>query len=97
MVLGEVLSQSMLIKDLIELLQKHYEEEMKHVDVLGEPEIMIDVFDKVEDHKFHYSGFSNKITIERSSDGVYLILSAFKETYDEQRVREREEKQASIR
>ena len=85
----------MLIKDLIGLLQKHYEEEIKHVDVMGEPEIMIDVFNKVEDHKFQYAGFSNKISIERSSDGVYLILSAFKETYDEQRNCKSEEKQAS--
>lgn len=85
----------MLIKELIEVLQKHYDEEIKHVDVMGEPEIMIDVFEKVEDHKFQYSGFCNKISIERSGDGVYLILSAFKETYDEQRVREREEKQAT--
>jgi hypothetical protein len=67
----------MLIKDLIEQLQTLYEKEMIHADVMGDPEIMIDVFKKVEQGVFHYAGFSNEIKIERSADGVYNILSGF--------------------
>jgi len=38
----------MLINDLIEQLQTLYEKEMIHADVMGEPEIMIDCFKKIE-------------------------------------------------
>lgn len=67
----------MQLKLLIEQLQTLYEAEMVHADVMGEPEIMIDCFKNVEPGVFHYAGFSDKIEIQRSSDGVYPILNAF--------------------
>jgi hypothetical protein len=67
----------MLIKTLIEQLQTLYEAEMIHADVMGEPEIMIDCFKRVEQGVFQYAGFSNQVRIERSADGVYAILSGF--------------------
>jgi hypothetical protein len=69
----------MLIKDLIEQLQTLYEQEMIHADVMGDPEIMIDCFKKVEQGVFHYAGFNKDVSIQRSDDGVYLILNAFAE------------------
>jgi len=62
---------------LIEQLQTLYEAEMIHADVMGEPEIMIDCFKRVEQGVFQYAGFSNQVRIERSADGVYAILSGF--------------------
>ncbi len=67
----------MLIKDLIEQLQTLYEAEMVHVDIMGEPEIMIDCFKRTAPGEFVYAGINDKIEIQRSSDGVYPILSAF--------------------
>ena len=67
----------MLIKDLIEQLQTLYEKEMIHADVMGDPEIMIDCFKKAEHGVFHYAGFSKDVSIQRSTDGVYLILNGF--------------------
>jgi hypothetical protein len=67
----------MQLKLLIEQLQTLYEAEMVHADVMGEPEIMIDCFKNVEPGVFHYAGFSDQISIERSADGVYPILSGF--------------------
>ena len=67
----------MQLKLLIEQLQTLYEKEMIHADVMGEPEIMIDCFKKVATGSFEYGGFSDKIEIQRSSDGVYPILNGF--------------------
>ena len=67
----------MLIKDLIEQLQTLYEKEMLHADVMGEPDIMIDCFKRTAPGEFVYAGFSDKVEIHRSSDGVYSILNAF--------------------
>jgi len=68
----------MLIKDLIAELQALYDKEIQYVDVMGEPEIMIDVFSKIGDtHTFQYAGFDKNIVIDRSADGVYSILTAF--------------------
>jgi len=67
----------MQLKLLIEQLQTLYEKEMIHADVMGEPEIMIDCFKRVEQGVFQYAGFSNQVRIERSADGVYAILSGF--------------------
>lgn len=73
----------MLIKDLIaklEALYNTYDDEYKKV--MGEPEIMIDVFKRVPNTNYtEYSGFSHKINIDKSGDGVYDILSAFYEDY----------------
>ena len=80
----------MLIKDLIKKLEELYsgfDDEYKSV--MGEPEIMIDVFrptfNHSADHKYRYGGFCPDIIIEKTNDGVYDILSAFSETYDELR------------
>lgn len=67
----------MQLKLLIKQLQTLYEAEMVHYDVMGEPEIMIDCFQKVSTGVFHYAGFSNQIEIQRSADGVYPIINGF--------------------
>ena len=67
----------MLIKDLIEQLQTLHEQGMIHADIMGNPEIMIDCFKQVEPGVFHYAGFSKDVSIQRSDDGVYLILNGF--------------------
>lgn len=73
----------MNLKKLIDQLQALYDEEIKHVDVMGEPEIVIDVFYQDSPRgPFKYGGFTTEdIKIERSSDGVYNILSAFGDSY----------------
>lgn len=80
----------MKIIDLIAKLQalyNTYDDEYKSV--MGEPEIVIDVFEKmgVKDrfgsnqshYGFEYSGFSPDIVIEKTDCGTYDILSAFYE------------------
>lgn len=73
----------MLIKDLIaqlEALYNTYDDEYKKV--MGEPEIMIDVFKRVPNTNYtEYYGFWPKINIDKTGDGVYDILSAFYEDY----------------
>ncbi len=70
----------MLLRDFLDTLEQLYIEEMKDVEVMGEPEIMIDAFEKIGDtHTFKYCGYDNrKIDVERSDDGVYLIINRFK-------------------
>lgn len=72
----------MLLKNLIQDLTDIYNKEVQgdYLKVMGEPEIMIDTFEEVEGtHTFVYKGFDHKIKIDRSSDGVYLILNRFSE------------------
>ena len=71
----------MLLKDLIKKLQVLYEIETADgsLEVMGEPEIMIDTFEKNYGNLYNYAGFDKEINIERSGDGVYHILSRFKE------------------
>ena len=69
----------MLTKDLIKILEKLIESHESVKDMMGEHEIMIDVFKKVGDHQFQYAGFSPNIKVDRSADGVYDILCAFAE------------------
>ena len=68
------------MKDLINQLQEKYSfytDEIKSV--FGEPEIMIDVFKEAETggHYFTYVGWSPDFSIDKSSDGVYDIISKF--------------------
>jgi hypothetical protein len=72
----------MLTTELIKKLQQMIEEHKPYEEVMGPHEVVIDVFkrDGVTDHGFHYAGFSPYIEIEKSSDGVYDILSAFAES-----------------
>lgn len=65
----------MLLRKLIETLEALEKEELKHADVMGEPEIMIDVFEK-HCGMWFYKGFGKNISITRSADGVYPILTA---------------------
>lgn len=71
----------MLLKDLIKELQSIYDKETSNggLEVMGEPEIMIDVFEEVygADRLFGYKGFDKEVRIDRSDDGVYLILNRF--------------------
>jgi len=70
----------MLLKQLIDELTEIYLHEVKYSKVMGEPEIMIDVFKPDPFMKGYrtYAGFSPNVKIERSSDGIYYILSQFK-------------------
>ena len=71
----------MLIKDLIKKLQALYDEEAPHIEVMGEPEICIDVFEKVDGH-FRYAGIhTGDFVFDRTADGVYNVISAFAENY----------------
>lgn len=73
----------MLLKDLIKQLQELYDKEVQgdYLEVFGEPEIMIDTFTNqgadCSNHLFEYVGFDKNIFIDRSGDGVYLILNRF--------------------
>lgn len=74
----------MRIKDLIAQLNQLYNtytDEMKSV--MGEPEIMIDIFGQKypgsPNYNRIYKGFSGSIVISKSPCGVYDILSAFDE------------------
>ena len=69
----------MLTKDLIKQLQKLVDAHESYVEVMGEHEIMVDVFKKVAEHTFQYAGFSKDIRIDKSTDGVYDIICAFAE------------------
>lgn len=67
----------MLLKQLINDLQDLYDREIQDVDVMGEPEIMIDAFKKLDENGiFQYAGFSPDIEISYSGDGVYPILTS---------------------
>lgn len=68
----------MKIAQLISQLQKLLEAESTPglLELFGEPEIMIDTFVYDEAKKaFDYRGIDHDVVIERSPDGVYLILS----------------------
>lgn len=62
--------------DLIALLQKLVDEHEPHKEMLGEHEVMIDVWRKGYDNNWHYRGFSPNIEIGISEDGVYPIIQA---------------------
>ena len=74
----------MLIKDLIARLQELHDREMAYHDVMGEPSIEIDVFKCVDKEKklYQYAGIhTGDIVFDRSSDGVYNIITTFAEAY----------------
>lgn len=68
----------MKTKDLIKQLQDMVDAHEEHIPVMGEHEIMIDVWELVDlvAHRFEYKGFSPNIQITHTSDGVYPILAA---------------------
>jgi hypothetical protein len=71
-----------LIKDLIRKLQDLYDQEMQHVDVMGEPEICIDVFEETGHGGRQYAGVhTGDFVFDRTADGVYNVISAFAESY----------------
>ena len=77
----------MQTKELIKILQQLVENHKCVEDIMGEHEIMVDVFQMKEMqcldgtmHKtFQYAGFSPEIKIQKSSDGVYDIICGFVE------------------
>ena len=75
----------MLIKDLIKQLEDLYEKEKAYIPVMGEPTIEIDVFECVDKAKglYQYAGIMTHtdIKIGQTSDGVYHVLTAFKNEY----------------
>jgi hypothetical protein len=77
------------IKKLIDKLQAIYEiYDDEYKQVMGEPEIVVDVFVRAKTaHTFLYAGFAGQsdIVIDNSEDGVYKIISAFAEDYEDQR------------
>ena len=71
------------MKDLIEKLQSLYSSYTdEYKSVMGEPEIMIDQFKRNADYSHDYVGWSPDIAIEKSSDGIYDIISRFYENED---------------
>ena len=74
----------MLIKTLIAKLQELHDKEMELFDVMGEPSIELDVFKCVDEEKklYQYAGIhTGDMLFDRSSDGVYNIITAFAEPY----------------
>jgi hypothetical protein len=74
----------MLIKDLIAQLQVLHDKELEYADVMGEPSIELDVFKCVDEEKklYQYAGVhTGDLVFDRSSDGVYNIITAFAEAY----------------
>jgi len=80
-----------LIKQL-EAIYSTYDDEYKSV--MGEPEIMLDVFALAKDYPGYpklnpcrflreYAGWTPDIIIEKSTDGVYDVISSFAESYEE--------------
>lgn len=67
----------MKTKDLIAQLQKLVDEHEPHEWIMGEHEIVIDMFKRKEGGGFNYAGFSPDIKIELTDDGVYHIFNAF--------------------
>ncbi len=74
----------MQLKTLIAKLQELYDSYgAGYIDVMGEPEIVIDVFEKLGNtHTFEYMGWTPNIVIEKSDCGCYDILSCFYENKD---------------
>ena len=93
----------MQIKLLIEKLQKlysTYDDEYKSA--MGEPEIVIDVFrekayTRTGAVQYSYGGYAGltDIVIENTSDGVYKIISAFSEDYEDQNPNKETKKSSS--
>ena len=74
----------MLIKDLITKLQELHDKEMAYHDIMGDPSIELDVFKCVdEDNKlYQYAGVhTGDMVFDRSSDGVYNIITTFADAY----------------
>lgn len=75
----------MRIIDLIDKLQvlyNTYDDEYKAI--AGEPEIVIDVFEKHDATGwFEYIGYTPNIVIEKTDCGTYDILSKFYENQDQ--------------
>lgn len=71
----------MLLKDLISKLTKLYStytNDEEYMQTMGEPEIMIDKFKRIEGiENYSYVGYSKVITIDKSADGAYDILDAY--------------------
>lgn len=69
----------MLARDLIKLLEEKIREHEPHIEVMGELDIVIDKFKKIEGtHEFHYAGFDREITLDFDVTG-YTILNGFVE------------------
>lgn len=72
----------MNLRKFINMLEAEYEQQMQYADMMGEPEIVIDVFKLMPDGSREYGGFMTKdIIIDNSSDGCYRVLTAFAEAY----------------
>lgn len=71
----------MKIQDLIKQLEElYYTYDDEYKEVMGEPEIVIDIFSPqiIKGEKcFKYEGFSQQIVIQKTEDGVYDIINAF--------------------
>lgn len=69
--------QLKLFIEQLQALYATYDDEYKQI--AGEPEIMVDCFERHVDseHKFYYAGFHPEIRIEKSSDYCYDIINLF--------------------
>ena len=71
----------MLVKDLIKLLEELLEKHKPSQEVMGDCEIMIDVFTYAGYQEFEYAGISKDIIITYTEDSVYPVLTAKESTW----------------
>ena len=80
----------MIIKTLIAKLQELHDKEMELFDVMGEPSIELDIFKCIDEKEklYQYAGIhTGDILFDRSSDGVYNIITSFAEPYSENSIK----------
>jgi len=71
----------MVLKDLISALQELYDSYTEsYKDLAGEPEIAIDLFTKNNSksliNEYEFKGITPNITVRRTYDGSFLVLTA---------------------
>jgi len=74
----------MNLRKFIDMLEAEYEQQMQYSDVMGEPEIVIDLFKESDycSRKYEYAGFTTQyIVIDNTSDGCYRVITAFADVY----------------
>jgi hypothetical protein len=60
---------------MLQDIEDSYTEEDRKV--MGDPEIMVDIFKKSPQGHFQYAGFDKNIKIELTNDGIYHVIDGF--------------------
>lgn len=81
----------MLLKDFIVELKEIYDTfPADYLEIVGEPEIVIDDFAKIASKTFHrlfeYKGVKEQITIDRTFDGSLLVITPLTNRNDVNRI-----------